>query len=343
MNIFYYSVHHILEDDEVRLLKSLGHNVFCLGINSKYGASEPYRPPIIFNETEISLYNIYESMGGKYFASPDPDHLFPPGFEQHFSVIIVMHSAGFIINHWHKIKTRPVIWRTIGQAMEDYERILAPFRRCGLHIVRYSPTELLVPETCGQDAIIRFYKNPEIFDTWTGSVNSILTFSNSFEQRYPSEAKAYRAITYNIPSTLGGGKNETFGQSIGFLSFEDQIDLYRRHRAYLYITGLEIPYTLNFMEAWMTGIPVIVYAPHERIGRYFEVSKLIDNGVTGFVCGNVEEAIECCRSLMDDFGLARRIGAAGRESAKKYFSSEMIGAQWATMLSRFDPDIINKI
>ena len=88
MNIFYFSVHHVLEDDEVRMLKSIGHNVFCLGSNGRTGANQDYRPSIQWNSVELHLHDVYLSLGGKYMSSLTPDEALPPGFADHFSVFI---------------------------------------------------------------------------------------------------------------------------------------------------------------------------------------------------------------------------------------------------------------
>lgn len=334
MNIFYYSVHHILEDDEIRLFQGLGHSVFCLGINRKGGTDSPFRPSIDFSEREQHLYDIYESLGGKYSAATSKEGYLPPEFLHHFSLSVIMHDPGFIINHWNTLSVRPVIWRTIGQGVDHWEDKLRPFRAQGLKIVRYSLTEMYINNSIGQDDIIRFQKRSDYYTGWTGEDNSILTFANDFEARYPTEADEYRQIAEGFSFKLGGIKNEGFSQSIGLVTAEDQVGLYQRSRAYLYSTGLHIPYTLNFIEAWMTGIPVIIYAPIDRCERFFEIDRLVVDGRTGYVCRTIEQTREKVKLLLENKPLAKKIGEAGRTAAIAFFDSQHVGEKWQKFLQK---------
>jgi hypothetical protein len=331
----YYSVHAILEDDEVRLLKAMGHNVCCLGVNSAHGQVQNFRPSITFNAAELELYRQFEELGGKFtYGAEIHTFVLPDAFMDLFDVIIVMHDVWLIQHYWPKFSRRPIIWRTIGQMMEAAEAAAAPLRSQGLLIARYSPVESDVPGTVGSDAMIRFSKSPEIYDGWTGEDGNILTFSNLYRTRYPSDVEAYTAIVAGFPVKLGGIGNEGMAGAIGMVSLEEQIQYYRKGAAYLYASGLDIPYTLNFMEAWMTGIPVVVHAPNARRGKYFEIDKLIQDGVNGFVCGSVETARQRVQMLLSDPGLALQIGSAGRDAAKIHFSTDSCITGWSQLLSR---------
>ena len=335
MNIFYYSVHHILEDDEIRLLQKDGHNVFCFGVNRKDGATQGFRPSLIFNATECQLFDIYAQAGGTFNESDDDHRIMPADFESHFSAFIFMHDINFISRFWHRLRQKPVVWRTIGQMMEPFEVLARPMRRDGLKIIRYSPKERDVPLYQGEDATIRFYKDPDQYGRWIGNNKSVLTFANDFQQRYPIEALAYLEIALAVPCALGGGGNADLPGSFGFVDLDHQLLRYRNHRAYLYISGLEIPYTLNFIEAWMTGIPVVVYAPEKRIGPYYEIDELIIDNENGYICRTVEEVKDRCYLLLNDWSTAARIGKAGRQSAIDYFGYRKIAEQWNKLLSTF--------
>ena len=219
MNILYTSVHAILEDDEVRLFQGLGHNVFLLGVNNRHKQNQSYRPSLDLNATENHLCDIYEGLGGKYSAASSADEFLPLDFVGHFSLSIIMHDPMIILNHWHKLYHRPVLWRTIGQGVDHYEIHLKVVRDQNLRIVRYSEMEKDLPDGLGEDAIIRFSKDPKYYKGWSGTGKYILTFSNSYEDRYPIEYAAYEKITQDLPSVLGGSGNGYAPGAIGFVQF----------------------------------------------------------------------------------------------------------------------------
>lgn len=61
--------------------------------------------------------------------------------------------------------------------------MLHPYRQQGMEIVRYSPKEKLIPGYMGEDAMIRFYKDPEEYDSWEGSKFQIMTASQSMQKK----------------------------------------------------------------------------------------------------------------------------------------------------------------
>ena len=334
MNILYYSVHQILEDDEVRLFKELGHSVFCLGLNGKNGALQNFRPRILFSEYEKTLYDDFDRLGGRFvFGDLEKTNL-PKDFCDNIDIFIVMHDPHFIKKFWNVMAPKPIVWRTIGQGVDSLEGFIKPFRDCGLSIVRYSPIENEIPENAGADAVIRFFKNPDVYDGWTGESASIITFSNLFSQRYANDYSDYIEIVKGIASELGGMGNDGLPNVIGMVDFDEQLSLLRTRRAYLYASGLYIPYTLNFMEAWMTGIPVVVHAPLDRATPFFEIDRLVEHGVNGFVCRSIDRARTVLQSLIDDDDLAFRIGHAGRQKAIELFGRSNIAPMWQSFLNQ---------
>jgi len=125
----------------------------------------------------------------------------------------------------------------------------------------------------------------------------------------------------------------------GQLSFEDLKNAYRINDVYFYTGTYPASYTLNFIEAWMTGIPVVaVGSTLANLGVYqdqdaYEVPFLIENGVNGFVSDSIPELHAMCYNLLNDKELATRVGNAGRESAIKYFGKEKIKGEWDKFLN----------
>ena len=329
MNIFYYSVHEILEHDEVSLFRKMGHHVFSFSDAPELnGSNRLFRPAEKLSPTEQHLHSIYTSLGGKYGTSTSSNETLPSTFIKSFSAAVVMNDITFIQRFWNELRNSQTIWRTIGQGVGLFDSYVQAQRNDGLRVVRYSPKEAAFVGSIGSDAIIRFGKDPRFYAGWNGLEKQVLTFSNGFAERYPSEARDFTAITANVRTIVGGNDNESFPYSIGLISHDKQAELYRSSRVYLYASGPIIPYTLNFMEAWLTGTPMVVYAPLDRRGAFYEVDELVTHGIDGFVCRDIESAQAAIKILIEDDALALRISKAGRQRALQLFSNDLIEQQW---------------
>jgi hypothetical protein len=84
-------------------------------------------------------------------------------------IIYAAHEHKWIVPNWQRLKHKRVVWRTIGQSAHPNEWMMKPLRREGLEIVRYSPAERRIPEYAGEDALIRFYKDPDEWQGWHGT------------------------------------------------------------------------------------------------------------------------------------------------------------------------------
>jgi hypothetical protein len=74
-------------------------------------------------------------------------------------------------------------------------------------------------------------------------------------------------------------------------------------------------------EAMMVGLPIVALATTE-------MPTVIENGVSGILDTDVGRLIDAMRSLIADPGLAREIGARGREIALERFSLERFTREW---------------
>ncbi|WP_156677780.1 glycosyltransferase [Sphingomonas profundi] len=328
MKILYVSVHSVLEDDEIRMFKRLGHDVFPLGVNFGFQAVEPFRDPIPFNEGEHALLDRFHALGGRfrYGAPYAAETIVPAAFVELFDIVVVMHDLEMILRHWPALSVRPVVWRTIGQNIEGLEETASRLMGQGLNIVRYSPVERRAPGYCGETALIRFAKHEDDYGPWLGHSDHVLTFANLFRQRYPAEAEAYGQIVAGLPTMLGGVGNEGMDGAVGLLTPEQQKIHYDACRGYLYCSGREVPYTLNFMEALMTGMPVIAcdFAPR---GAYYEVPELLADGA-GIVATNVAEARDAIVRLLEDRDFADETSRLGRARAVALFGQAHVSRQW---------------
>lgn len=242
-----------------------------------------------------------------------------------------------------KLKGKKVIWRTIGQSVPWTERDLEGYRG-QIKIVRYSPKEAVIPSYLGADAMIRFYKDPDEFIGWNGNNARLISFVQSPAQRgIFCRYDIMEQIMGGFPSDLYGTDTETIpGIGRGRVDYETQKQILRDSRVFLYTGTYPASYTLSFMEAMMTGIPIVAIGqglanPEENIMHFqhqktYEIHEIIKNGENGYVSDDINVLRHYIQSLLDNHELARRIGEAGRKTAIELFGKETIKQQWKGFL-----------
>ncbi len=338
--ILYYSVHETLEYDEVSLFESMGHTVFSLGTYCPInGSSNPFRPSIKVTPDIGGLSDVFRRTGCKCVFNNNAETLITKEFVEEFDIIVVMHDIHFIAKNWGLIKARPVIWRTIGQAMDFYDRLAEPYRREGLQIVRWSPRELLIKNYIGHDAIIRAYKDPLLYQEWRGYLSdSYATFSSNYKGRYSAEYKFFEEATIEQKCQVGGGSNGEIPNAIGLVDFPTQLEILRESFGYIYFHGTEIPYTLNFIEAWLTGLPVIVIDRGAKIDGlefgYNEINDFVVSGVNAFKVETPAGAKSLLASLVGQRDVAAEVGRRGRLSSLALFGKTRAQQEWAHLFDR---------
>jgi hypothetical protein len=329
MRILYLSCHSILEYDELKIIEELGIEYFSLG-----SYLDPQKP-VDDIRPALGQARIEEF----YSNAPDRNNI-PKEFFDKFDTIIVMHVPEWIEKNWEKMKHKRVIWRTIGQSTTAVEKRLEPFRAEGLEVLRYSPREANIEGNIGADAVIRFYKDPEEFKDYTGVEKVAINFTQNMKNR--AEFCSYDAFM-DVASKVEkvrvyGPNNENLGKmNGGFLTYQEMRQAMRDARVYIYTGTQPASYTLNFIEAMMTGIPVVAFgdkfANSMRIaGDTYEIPDIIQNGFSGYFSDDKETIIKCINHLLNNPKLAKRIGAVGRARAIELFGKEKIKEEWKTYL-----------
>jgi glycosyltransferase involved in cell wall biosynthesis len=84
---------------------------------------------------------------------------------------------------------------------------------------------------------------------------------------------------------------------------------------------------LAVIEAMLVGMPIAGLATTELV-------SVIKDGENGFIDTRIERLIEAMQSLLDDRGLARRLGDAARRTAEERFSIGRFVADWQRALQR---------
>lgn len=328
MKLLYLSCHAVLEYDELRLLESLGIDYFSLG--SYIDPQNPVDPirPALTKQVNPDLLK----------QAPPRDNM-PREFIDQFDVIIVMHIPEWIEANWENMKHKRVIWRTIGQSTFAIEARMAKYVAEGLEIIRYSPREREIDGFSGQSNIIRFYKDPSEFGPYTGTDQEIITFAQHMIARGEHcHFDTFQKVTEGFNAHVYGPKNEEAGAlNGGFLTYEQMREKMRTARVYFYTGTQPASYTLNFIEAWMSGIPIVAVGPDignslHIIGDTYEIPDLITNGVDGYVSDDYAALRHHLEILYNNPAQATQIGIAGRKKAIEVFGMETIKEQWRQYL-----------
>lgn len=332
MKLLYLSCHEVLEFDEVKLFHELGIEVFSAGycLTGLSSTLRPALPHLVPDADDVAAFNA--------LARPECHILdcLTREFVDRFDVVLVMHMPERIVSNWQAIRHKTVVWRTIGQSLPSHERTMQSYRSDGLRIVRYSPAERQLAAYAGEDAIIRFYKDGNIWGGWTGERPVIVCFSQSMPHRpVHCNYDTFLEVTRELPCELYGPGNEHAGALWrGCVSYDELRRVLRSSRVCFHTGTFPASYTLGFMEAWMTGIPVVAVGP-QLFGRVtpglaglYEVPDLIEHEVNGFVSDDGDKLRSYLQCLLADWDYAREVSQAGRASALARFDKQLVRDQW---------------
>lgn len=334
LKILYISWHSTLEYDELKLFDELGYKWLSLGAYYHYGdeSTDDKRPAL---PTENSLYKQYK---GDW---TNRESLTKEKIEP-FDVLIFMHNPvkeqPEITKNWQNLRHKKCIYRSIGQSSRLTEKALAPCKKDGLFIVRYSPKEKNIPSYCGEDTMIRFYKDPEEFKDWNGNVKRVISIGQNVKGRKSAcNFDAFLKATEPFERRLYGPDNENTGLIGGKIDFELLKQELRDNRVYFYCGTQPASYTLGFIEALMTGIPVVALGPKFCNRDYpeqqtYEVHEIIKNGENGFWSDDIATLQKYIKQLLEDDALAKKISENGRKTAIEYFGKKKIKSEWKRFL-----------
>jgi hypothetical protein len=327
MKLLYVSCHSILEYDEIRLFSELGIDVFSHGTyRNPAKVDDPKRPPL-----DIPYHKELADL----IQTDDKEHI-PLELIDWADVIMFNGRNDWVHWNWRNMAGKDVIFRSIGQSTVTVETDLRPLVMQGLHIVRYSPRERTIPGFAGEDAMIRFYKDPDEFKGWNGKKEVVLNVTQDMIVRDDHcNFNFFKDATEGIGRELIGKGSETAGDwGKGIVSYDFMKQEMRDCRAYFYTGTYPASYTLNFIEALMTGMPMVALGPiignspfhHEQ--QTYEVPDLSNNGHDIMLADTVEDARACVRLLMESPILADQMSARSRALAVDLFGKETIKKQW---------------
>jgi len=332
--------HSIEEFDQLRLLTWKGYEVASIG-----GYIDPAHPhddkrpalatvPCVPEVKEaVDALGTDDNLGAAQECIPEGvlEWLGSDG------IIIYHHYLRRLFGQWDHLRDwrsagGRVVWRTVGQSTEANEREAAQYRADGLEVVRYSPKERNIPGFAGEDALIRFYKDAAEWHGWTGEDAVVINITQHLLRRgafcgydFWSEATA------GLPATpLGPGSEEIGGP--GAMPLDTMKLWLQRARAYLYTGTQPASYTLGFIEAMLTGTPVVSIGPSHM--RNFPYGPLLFEGheLAEVWSDDPAKARDMLAALLADADLARQVSEHQQAKARSLFSAEAVGEAWASFL-----------
>jgi Glycosyl transferases group 1 len=155
---------------------------------------------------------------------------------------------------------------------------------------------------------------------WTGGLPRGIVVANGLRKRGRRlGADVFARVRGAVPLDLVGMQAEELG-GIGEISPPDLPRFLAPYRFYFH----PVRYTslgLSVCEAMAVGLPVVGLATTE-------LPTVIDDGVNGFVDTDVDRLVARMHLLLDDVGLAQRLGAAARATALERFGIDRFVRDW---------------
>lgn len=345
--------HEIEEYMQTLLLHELGHEVFSIGAYirpSRPGATGTLRPPLPQVPEHPALVAAVERLAEGQPEGFDPQMAAKadlPAEVIDWADIIICHHLEhtWLAPQWHRIRHKRVIWRTVGQSTHGNEWMMQPLRRDGLQIVRYSPKERNLPEFAGEDALIRFWMDPDEWHGWTGEDATVTNITQSLYRRSLEDDgrtlkpaggqwtnwQFWEMATSGLPRTPAGPESEVLGGP-GALPLAEMQALLRRARCYLYTGTQPASYTLGLLEALMTGVPVVSIGPTWHAMFPYSTQLFEGHELAPLWSDKPSEARRMLERLLSSPGEAAEVSAEQRERAVATFGKPTIMAQWREFL-----------
>lgn len=339
MRILYLSCHSILEYDEFRILTESGHSVFSIG--SYLCPKNPHsdlRPAINYNHDESILEQFHKMCHANMLNGihlENHSKIFTPEFLNNFDCVISMHNSDWIIQNWNVMRNKIKIVRTIGQNTELEEFKIKEYINKGLHVVRYSPKERELSNFAGESTVIRFLKYKKDFIRRKDTEDNIVTFGQSvYKRKIACGGNYIEEISKTLPLLLYGPHNSEYPFSRGCVTYNELLSILSANRIYFNTGTAPAQYTLGFVEAMLSGIPVVSIGnklANQDTVYPFEVPDILDR-VNSTHRDTVPEIINLLTELLSNRKLTNEISIKQQEIADELFSVEYNQHLWNNFL-----------
>lgn len=162
------------------------------------------------------------------------------------------------------------------------------------------------------------------FDTpWKGNVNRLLYILSGVGDFRDTVSTGYE-MWKDVEKALSGRTYHQDGSKF-YMTSQDLARLTKAHRCYVNLdNGADArPLCLVFTEAVAAGIPPIILRQETT-----DYARYIKDGVSGFICDDVQDVINKARVLLDCEGLAQSMSAEITKTGKEHFSEEALKPEW---------------
>lgn len=335
MKILYLSCHAVLEYDELRILNDLGYDVTSVGgyINPKSPHVDT-RPPLTIDsnkDREHKINKLFETNKSKGIPLEKCSYTLTKEVVDDYDIIYVMHNLEWLDINWPIIKNKIVVLRTFLN-LGGTELHIQKYVNQGLKVLRCSPMEREIENYAGEDGIIRFLKYECDFKPRNILHDQVITFGQSVKQRGSwCGAELIEGLSKELPFTIFGPANDEYKFWGGRLSYEDQLIQLATNSCYFFTGTFPAQYTLSFVEALMTGIPIVSMGKNlsqSIVSKYpFEVPYILDE-IGGFYGDDLTDIKNKLQVLLDDRKLNEEISIKEISLGKKLFSAERNMCLW---------------
>ncbi len=330
----------MLEYDDVRMFSRMGHRVFSTGFyaNPESPTAGYVRPPISGVAPVEGAGDLWRTR--KLTAD---NCLQDIEFANLFDVVVIIYRFDLLKFFDGNIRALPV-FRTIGQSVPDVEQRLEAVRGKA-KIVRYSPNEVHIPSYVRSDALIRFGKYEADFQDYRDAIPSVLSFYQSAIRRpLQSSYGFYEQATRPYPRVLYGNGNPAASFNAPGVEYEEMLRLYAEHSVYFSLGTYPASYTLNLIEAMMTGIPTVALgrqafanpgiAGSAEMAPVYEVPDILAGAPHPLVADSVEEAQAHLGHLLESRQARAETSTWLRAKARELFSAETVADQWRAFFEK---------
>lgn len=337
MNILYIPNHAVLEFDELRILSEFADSIF-----SAWFYADPSHPTasvrpalkgIPLNQRAADIWCRESLKRENCLHSRD--------FISCFDVIVAVADAR-LTEYFASVAKHPLVIRTIGQSTPTHEAQLKQ-NRSKISIVRYSPLERMIPSYAGEDTVIRFGKYPEDFQHWVGDNGYVTTLYSNMQRRMEHASfDAYKSITSPFPRVMYGDGNPDGPWTAAALSYDEMIEMFSQASVYYCCHTTPASYTLNLIEAMMTGCPIVtpgrsIVANFKGCGwdawKAYEVPDFLNFDGFAACAEDIDSGRNAITALLADREFAHSVGQRNRSKAIELFGAQSIAGQWKAHLS----------
>lgn len=228
--------------------------------------------------------------------------------------ILVIHNSltGYIAQEGHQISA------------EDTRSVLNQYIKLIQGVV-VSVSEMKQKTWGVSGPIIPGYVDGHLFNGFEGNEACGLRVGNQLRNKSKMlKWDFFNSVSKGFPVKIVG-YNPDIPDSVMPADFFNLREHYRRHRFYLHTAqyDLEDGYNLASLEAMATGMPVICNE---------HPTAPVMSGVNGFMSDDIDELRGWIEMLLLDRDMARKLGAAARETALEHFPLTKFRSSWEEVI-----------